>query len=367
VSDAFRHRRGARNVIVARPDGTPLADQQVVVEQLRHEFGFGNIGFDLIPHATGAESLDDLAADWLELFNVATLPFYWGQFEPERGQPRTEPLLATARWFVERGVRVKGHPLVWHTVKAPWMDALPLAEVERVTLERVRREVTDFRGLIGSWEVVNEAVIMPVFENEPDGVPNAVTKLARARGRLPLIRAAFDEARAADPDAVLLINDFDLSSAYEILIEALLEAGVRIDAIGLQTHMHQGYWGEEKTLGILDRFSRYGLPIHFTETTILSGQLMPAEIVDLNDYQVPDWPSTPEGEERQADEIGLHAVRGGDNVGEHTIVFTTLGETLELVHKGHSRDSYARGALLAAKFLATKTAGRYTMADVLGL
>jgi 4-hydroxy-tetrahydrodipicolinate reductase len=71
--------------------------------------------------------------------------------------------------------------------------------------------------------------------------------------------------------------------------------------------------------------------------------------------------------ERTADEIGLHAVRGGDNVGEHTIIFTTLGETLELVHKGHSRDSYARGALLAAKFLATKPAGRYTMADVLGL
>ena len=71
--------------------------------------------------------------------------------------------------------------------------------------------------------------------------------------------------------------------------------------------------------------------------------------------------------ERQADEIGVHAVRGGDNVGEHTIIFSTLGETLELVHKGHSRDSYARGALLAAKFLATKSAGSYTMADVLGL
>jgi 4-hydroxy-tetrahydrodipicolinate reductase len=71
--------------------------------------------------------------------------------------------------------------------------------------------------------------------------------------------------------------------------------------------------------------------------------------------------------ERKADEIGLHAVRGGDNVGEHTIIFTTLGETLELVHKGHSRDSYARGALLAAKFLANRPAGRYTMTDVLGL
>jgi 4-hydroxy-tetrahydrodipicolinate reductase len=71
--------------------------------------------------------------------------------------------------------------------------------------------------------------------------------------------------------------------------------------------------------------------------------------------------------ERPAGEIGLHALRVGDNVGEHTIVFSTLGETLELVHKGHSRDSYARGALLAAKFLAGKGAGRYTMKDVLGL
>ena len=72
------------------------------------------------------------------------------------------------------------------------------------------------------------------------------------------------------------------------------------------------------------------------------------------------------GERPQA-EIGVHAIRAGDNVGEHTIIFSALGETLELVHKGYSRDSYARGALLAAKFLANKPAGRYTMADVLGL
>ena len=71
--------------------------------------------------------------------------------------------------------------------------------------------------------------------------------------------------------------------------------------------------------------------------------------------------------ERPVDEIGIHAVRAGDNVGEHTIIFSALGETLELVHKGHSRDSYARGALQAAKFLAGKPAGRYTMDDVLGL
>lgn len=71
--------------------------------------------------------------------------------------------------------------------------------------------------------------------------------------------------------------------------------------------------------------------------------------------------------ERPRHEIGMHALRVGDNVGEHAIIFSTLGETLELVHKGHTRDSYARGAILAAKFLAGKPAGRYTMNDVLGL
>jgi GH35 family endo-1,4-beta-xylanase len=116
----------------------------------------------------------------------------------------------------------------------------------------------------------------------------------------------FDTVRLANPKAVLLLNDFDVSPAYDILVEGCLEAGVRMDVIGIQTHMHQGYWGSEQTLKVLERFERFNLPIHFTENTIVSGHLMPPEIVDLNDYQVNDWPSTPEGEERQAREVVLH-------------------------------------------------------------
>ncbi len=71
--------------------------------------------------------------------------------------------------------------------------------------------------------------------------------------------------------------------------------------------------------------------------------------------------------ERPPHEIGIHAIRVGDNVGEHTIVFSTLGETIELTHRAHARDCYVRGALLAAKFLADRPPGRYTMNDVLGL
>ena len=70
---------------------------------------------------------------------------------------------------------------------------------------------------------------------------------------------------------------------------------------------------------------------------------------------------------RPANEIGYHAVRTGDNPGEHTIIFGLLGETLEVTVKASSRDCYASGALAAAKFLAGKQPGLYSMNDVLGL
>ena len=71
--------------------------------------------------------------------------------------------------------------------------------------------------------------------------------------------------------------------------------------------------------------------------------------------------------QRPRDEIGYHALRVGDNVGEHTIVFGLLGEAIDISVRGQTRDSYAYGALAAAKFAVTQNAGLYSMADVLGL
>lgn len=266
---------------------------------------FGNIGFDFIGLANGEPDdvgTEALAQRYAEVFNTATLPFYWGRFEPERGAPDTTRLRAAARWFRDRGIALKGHPLVWHTVQPDWLLGLPLDEVERLQRSRIRREVADFAGLVDTWDAINEVVIMPVFDNGD----NAITPLARARGRVPMIRMAFEEARATNPEARLLLNDFDLSSDYEHLVEEVLDAGITLDALGLQTHMHQGYWGEDTMLATVDRFARFGLPIHMTESSLVSGELMPAEIEDLNDHQVPSWPSTPEGEARQADEIDRH-------------------------------------------------------------
>ncbi|WP_248241729.1 endo-1,4-beta-xylanase [Microbacterium kunmingense] len=303
------HRLGEAVIQVVDADGRPCAGVEVTIAQTRHEFLFGNTGFDVQGgdepgDAPGEEwMLSAAEADlWLQIHNAATLPFYWGRFEPVRGAPRTDEMRRTAQWLRQRGVALKGHPLVWHTVTAPWLLDLELDEIERAQRERIRRDVADFAGLVDTWDAINETVIMPVFDNGDNGI----TRLAKDRGRLAMLRLAFEEARETNPNAVLLVNDFDLSPAYERVIDEMLEAGIRPDAIGLQTHMHQGYRGEEEILAVADRFARFDLPLHFTETTLLSGDLMPPEIDDLNDYQVTSWPSTAEGEARQADEIERH-------------------------------------------------------------
>ncbi len=71
--------------------------------------------------------------------------------------------------------------------------------------------------------------------------------------------------------------------------------------------------------------------------------------------------------ERTPNEIGIHALRGGDVVGDHTVIFANNGERIELTHKASSRDTFANGALRAAQWVVRQKPGRYDMQDVLGL
>lgn len=306
--NSLQHRRGTATIKLVAVDGMPLANKQVEVKQTKHKFLFGCADFTSIPYTNNnlddatKEKLDERYEKFFDLFNFATLPFYWGRFEPEKGKPETNSLKKAAQWLRSKDITLKGHPLCWHTVTAPWLLDMTNSEIFSTQISRIHRDVTDFKGLVDMWDVINEVVIMPIF-NKYD---NGITRICKEMGRINLVREVFKAARESNPDATLLINDFETSESYDILIEGLLEAGVPIDAIGIQSHMHQGYWGVEKTMEILERFSRFKLPLHFTENSLVSGHIMPPEIVDLNDYQVSEWPSTPEGEERQAQEAVTH-------------------------------------------------------------
>ncbi|MCR5058665.1 MAG: endo-1,4-beta-xylanase [Clostridiales bacterium] len=294
------HRKVKKRIRFTDKAGQVLAGQTIRLSQENHAFLFGCGAFDFIPYVEKGEEADKQLTDsWLEIFNYATLPFYWGEYEPEEGKPNREKLMKTAQYLKEQGVKVKGHPLCWHTVCADWLMKYDNKTILKKQLDRIEREVGGFKGVIDIWDVINEVVIMPVF----DKYDNAITRICKEKGRVGLIREVFAKAHETNPDAVLLLNDFNTTVNYEILIDGCLNAGVPISAIGIQSHQHQGYWGREKLEEVLERFSHFGLPIHFTENTLISGEIMPAYIEDLNDWVVDAWPTTPEGEERQAREI----------------------------------------------------------------
>ena len=302
--DQLKHRKAEARLQLLNPDSAPAANCPVRIDQISHEFLFGCGAFDAVElmraqDETRKAFIQERLNKWLKLFNYGTLPFYWGRYEPVEGKTAYQETMAAAQWLRSQGVQLKGHPLCWHTVCANWLMQYSNEEILQRQLERIRREVTAYKGVIDLWDVINEVVIMPVF----DKYDNAVTRICKEKGRVRLVKDVFSAAKECNPEAVLLINDFNTSVSYENLLEELLEADVPISAVGIQSHQHQGYWGREKLEDVLERFSRFGIPLHFTENTLISGDLMPDYIEDLNDWQVDSWPSTPEGEERQAKEI----------------------------------------------------------------
>jgi endo-1,4-beta-xylanase len=311
---SLEHRKAEQRIRFINGEGNILSNTTVKVKLVNHQFLFGCGAFDSLPATSDVNVrkadayIDKKYPDksffeermnmWLEVFNYGTLPFYWGGFEPKEGEILTDSRMRAAKMLQQNNVKVKGHPLCWHTACADWLMDYDNATILQKQLDRIYRDVTAFRGVIDIWDVINEVVIMPVY----DRYDNAITRICKDLGRVRLVKEVFDAAKSANPDAALLINDFNLSESYRILIDGCLNAGVPISAIGIQTHQHQGYMGQEKLEDILERFSVFGLPLHFTENTLISGELMPKDIVDLNDYQVDEWPSTPDGEERQKKE-----------------------------------------------------------------
>ena len=306
--DKYSARKGRTILTFKDAQGNLLKNARVHAELVNHEFLFGTGAFftcEMRDKTPKSEYYENVWNDWKQVFNYATLPFYFGRFEPEKGKPLTE----SRRFAVDllRGAdkAVKGHPLCWHTLVPDWMYGMSAKETFEYVLMRIERDVNAFKDGIRFWDVINETVIMPNFTNEPAGTPgmNPITNLCREMGRVPLVKALFHAAHEADKNATLLINDFVTSDEYADLIRDYLDAGVEIDCIGIQSHQHQGEWGLEKLDTVTRRFEQFGLPIHYTENTFVSGHLMPPEIIDLNDYKVDEWPSTEEGEQYQKERL----------------------------------------------------------------
>lgn len=279
------HRKSDATIRVTDWDGKPAPGVRVEVEQTRHEFLFGANIFPLFDYKDDRHEL--YGRRFTDLLNYATLPFYWGSYEPSQGDKQIAHLTRLAKWCGDHGVTTKGHPLVWHEVYPEWAPSDP-DEARKLLKARVQEIIPHYAGLIDIWDVVNEATVAVKFDN-------AVGKWAARDGDAGLVDESLHWAREAGPGACLVYNDYNISSEFEKLAGELVARKSPFDVIGIQSHMfgsippHEHYWQA------CEAYSRFGKPLHFTEITVLSGEL---------GWNLPTpWDTTPEGEARQADYV----------------------------------------------------------------
>lgn len=272
--------------------GRIIPHATVDVQLVRHEFKFGCNAF-----LVGQIADETLQRGYEErltaLLNYATLPFYWGSYEQSKDTTREQALGTMAEWCGRHRIATKGHPLIWHETFPQWGHQCSDDEILTRLERRVRQIVSQFKDRVHLWDVVNEATVSHTFDN-------AVGRWIARDGAAACVEQALRWAREANPSATLLYNDFNVSPDFEALVGALRDRDAPLDVIGIQSHMHKGRWPLERVWQVCETYARYGLPLHWTELTILSGRLKAA---DDNDWHTPrtDWKSTPDGEMTQAE------------------------------------------------------------------
>ncbi len=298
-----KHRKGDIVLRLTNNGRLPPPGLHVRIRQTRHAFLFGCNIFKLgtcgNPEANAAYE-----KHYAALLNYATLPFYWWGYEKERGKPDHDKTKVMADWCSAHNVTTKGHPLAWNYFDPKWLPD-DQKEVLRLQLERIEECSRRFAGQIGIWDVVNEATHYDRGECKKNSPK--LTKVIRNMGVGPFVRAAFEAARKGNPKATLVINDYAVGDEYvaKVIDELVDDEGKPLyDIIGIQSHQHGGPWPTTKIWEVCERFARYGKPLHFTETTFLSGELG-WNLRDQRREKDPKfkWASTPEGEKRQAEEV----------------------------------------------------------------
>jgi endo-1,4-beta-xylanase len=297
-----KYRKGDVALKLFGPDGKPLQSGLAVkIEQKRHKFLFGCNIFKLnrcrIPEDNTA-----YAERFANLLNFATLPFYWWNYERRRGQPDDARTDEIVRWCKAHNVTTKGHPLAWNYAQPPWLPKDPDSAM-RLQFDRIERCARRFKNEIDIWDVVNEAT----HYDRPECKERAPI-LTEAIGKMGIgayVRESFKRARKGNPKATLLINDYrtDPSYAEKVISQLVDDSGQPLyDVIGIQSHMHGGSWGAQKAWEVCERFAKFGKPLHFTETTLVSGE-QGWELRQKRKDPNFRWLSTSEGEKRQAEQV----------------------------------------------------------------
>jgi len=183
-----------------------------------------------------------------------------------------------------RGIKVRGHTLLWHRQMPEWFFRDGAEEVNRATLiSRIERYIADvvghFKGRVFAWDVVNEALVADEPGTAVDAAGLRLSPLRDIVGP-EFIEIAFRAAARADPGALLFYNDYETQNPRKValisaLVRHLRERGVKIDGIGHQAHCSMAHPMVHDFERAIDQYGALGLIQHITELDIaLNQQLM---------------------------------------------------------------------------------------------
>ena len=276
-----RYRKGDAKLTFVDKDGNPISNATVRIKQKSHEFRFGANIF-MLDELETKEKNDAYKKAFADVFNMATLPFYWNTLEPEKGSPRYEkdspkvyrrpaPDLCI-EFCKEHGIEPREHALAYDHFFPKWLYNASTDEVKR-ELERRYCEISErYADKIPTIEVTNEMEWdkgRTAFYDEPD-----------------FIEWCFKLAEKYFPSNKLCINEWAgcwedkcrATDKYYAYTEAAMLKGARIDAIGMQYHLFHNKEEEyNRTRALLDPQNLYrhmdlyanlGKPIQITEITV---------------------------------------------------------------------------------------------------
>lgn len=279
-----KYRKGDIKITVKGKDGKPLANADVKLTQKTHDFRFGANIF-MLDELETTEKNDAYKKYFSDVFNMATLPFYWDTLEPEKGKPRypkdspkvyRRPAIDLCIEFCEKhGIEPREHALAYDHFFPTWLKNESTDVVKREFEKRCSDIAERYADKIPTIEVTNEMFwgvdgsVTP-FYHEPD-----------------FIEWCFKTAEKYFPNNKLCINEWTGAvwehptpndNQYYSYIKANMEKNARIDAIGMQYHLfyhrEHEYNSTRKLLdptvlyNSMDMYSTFGKPLQITEITV---------------------------------------------------------------------------------------------------
>lgn len=276
------NRKGRFNLKIVRENGEPVPGAKVFVNQKSHEFRFGANIF-MIDEFENEEKNELYKKSFAEVFNMATLPFYWDATEPEKGKTRyakdseklyrRPPIDLCIEFCEKHGIEPREHALAYEAFFPSWLKNASVTEV-KLALENRFKEISErYKDKIPTIEVTNEMEWKDgktAFYKEPD-----------------YIEWCFKTAEKYFPANQLVVNEWSglpwidrcmATDKYYAYIEANMLKGARIDAIGMQYHMFfraeneyeatRAYYNPKNLYEHMDLYSNFGKPLQITEVTV---------------------------------------------------------------------------------------------------